>query len=100
MLREVDSALNVSSEVAVEEVKAEAHDPSDAEVEPLEEEEEERHYQVGSKCRFRYSDGRWYDGKVFALNGSDSAKVSFLTPTSESMLVCISFSSSVCLLVA
>ncbi|KAK6274212.1 hypothetical protein POUND7_011295 [Theobroma cacao] len=86
LLREADSAFNVSKQ-ADEEVKAEALEPSDVEVEPLEE-EKERNYRVGSKCRFRYNDGRWYDGQVVALNGSDSAKISFLTPTSENMLVC------------
>ncbi|KAG8495295.1 hypothetical protein CXB51_012874 [Gossypium anomalum] len=83
LLREADSALNVSNQAAVEEVKAEALDSDDVEVEPL---EEDRSYQVGSKCRFRYSDGRWYDGQVVTLNGSGSAKISFLTPTSENML--------------
>ncbi|KAA3489852.1 zinc finger CCCH domain-containing protein 22 [Gossypium australe] len=83
LLREADSVLNVSNQAAVEEVKAEALDPDDVEVEPL---EEDRSYQVGSKCRFRYSDGRWYDGQVVTLNGSGSAKISFLTPTSENML--------------
>ncbi|XWS72776.1 hypothetical protein CRYUN_Cryun02cG0069800 [Craigia yunnanensis] len=86
LLREADSALNVSNQAAVEEVKAEALDPSDVEVEPLE--EEARNYRVGSNCRFRYSNGRWYDGQVVALNGSDFAKISFLTPTSENMLIC------------
>lgn len=90
LLREADSAFNVSKQ-ADEEVKAEALEPSDVEVEPLEE-EKERNYRVGSKCRFRYNDGRWYDGQVVALNGSDSAKISFLTPTSENMLVCTSLS--------
>ncbi|OMO61560.1 hypothetical protein CCACVL1_23432 [Corchorus capsularis] len=87
LLREADTALNVSNQVAVEEVKAEPLDPSDVEVEPLEE-QEERSYRVGSKCRFRHSNGRWYDGQIVTLNGSDSAKISFLTPTSESMLMC------------
>ncbi|GMI81529.1 hypothetical protein like AT2G24830 [Hibiscus trionum] len=85
LLREADSALNVSNQSAVDEVKAEPLDPDDIEAEPL---EEERSYRVGSKCRFRYSDGRWYDGQVVALNGFDSAKISFLTPTSENMLIC------------
>ncbi|TYG67289.1 hypothetical protein ES288_D05G066600v1 [Gossypium darwinii] len=85
LLREPDSALNVSNQPAVEEVKAEALGPDDVEVEPL---KEHRSYQVGSKCRFRYSDGRWYDGQVVTLNGSGSAKISFLTPTSENMLIC------------
>ncbi|KAH1067253.1 hypothetical protein J1N35_032240 [Gossypium stocksii] len=85
LLREADSALNVSNQAAVEEVKAEALDPDDVEVEPF---VEDRSYQVGSKCRFRYSDGRWYDGQIVTLNGSGSAKISFLTPTSENMLIC------------
>ncbi|KAE8700300.1 hypothetical protein F3Y22_tig00110557pilonHSYRG00182 [Hibiscus syriacus] len=67
----------------VEEVKAESLDPDDIEAKPL---AEEKSYQVGSKCRFRCSDGWWDDGQVVALNGSDSAKISFLTPTSENML--------------
>ncbi|KAK8475093.1 hypothetical protein V6N13_145055 [Hibiscus sabdariffa] len=87
LLREADSALNVSNQSAVEEVKEEPLDPDDIEAEPLEE-ERSYHYRVGSKCRFRYSDGRWYDGQVVAINGSDSAKISFLTPTSENMLIC------------
>ncbi|KAL4280989.1 hypothetical protein GQ457_03G044540 [Hibiscus cannabinus] len=87
LLREADSALNVSNQSAVEEVKEEPIDPDDIEAEPLEE-ERSYHYRVGSKCRFRYSDGRWYDGQVVALNGSDSAKISFLTPTSENMSIC------------
>lgn len=83
MLREVDSALQGSDRI-VEDVRAEPIDPTDVEPEPLEEES----YPVGSKCRFRYMDGRWYNGQVVAVEGSDSARISFLTPTSEKMLVC------------
>ncbi|GLT76083.1 hypothetical protein SLA2020_477640 [Shorea laevis] len=83
LLREVDSALQGSNRI-VEDVKAEPIDPTDVEPEPLEEES----YPVGSKCRFRYTDGRWYNGQVVAVGGSDSARISFLTPTSEKMLMC------------
>lgn len=64
-------------------VQAEPLDPADVEPEPL----EDQRYPVGSKCRFRYNDGRWYDGRIIGLEETDSAKVSFLRPTSENMLV-------------
>ena len=42
---------------------------------------------VGSRCRFRYSDGRWYNGFVEGFEGAGSVRISFLNPTSEKMLV-------------
>ncbi|KAI3690120.1 hypothetical protein L2E82_48095 [Cichorium intybus] len=63
-------------------VSQDSLDSKEAEVEPMKE------YSVGSKCRFRHSDGRWYDGLIVALEGSNDAKVSFLTPTSENQLIC------------
>lgn len=68
-----------------EDVKAEPLYATDVEPEPL----EDHSFVVGSKCRFRYTDGRWYDGEIVGLDGSNSAKISFLTPTTENMLVCI-----------
>ncbi|KAB1204773.1 Zinc finger CCCH domain-containing protein 18 [Morella rubra] len=35
-----------------------------------------------------YTNGRWYSGRIVELDGSESAKISFLTPTSENMLMC------------
>ncbi|GMP83816.1 hypothetical protein CsSME_00037602 [Camellia sinensis var. sinensis] len=83
LLREVDSVLDSSKYVA-DDVKVEPLDPTQVEAEPL----ADLSYSVGSKCRFRHTDGRWYDGLIFGLEGSNSAKISFLTPTSENMLIC------------
>jgi hypothetical protein len=82
LLREVDSALD-SSRHTNKVVKEESLDPIDVQLEPL----EEPGYCVGSKCRFRHSDGRWYNGQVIRLDGSNTAKITFLTPTAENMLV-------------
>lgn len=81
LLREADSVFQLPK--AEEDVKAEPLDPNDVEAEPLEQQE----FCAGSKCRFRYSDGRWYHGRILSLDGSDSAKISFLTPTSENKMV-------------
>lgn len=86
LLREVDSVVHKSDSV-VEDVKVESLDPNDVEAEPL----EEQRYSIGSKCRFRHSDGRWYNGQIVGLEGSQLAKMSFLTPTTENMLVSAAF---------
>ncbi|RDY02475.1 Zinc finger CCCH domain-containing protein 18 [Mucuna pruriens] len=80
LLQEADSVL-CNTNIFTEEEQVEPLDPTDVEPEPL----EEKCYTVGSKCRFRHKDGRWYNGQVVQLDNL-VAKVSFLTPTSENML--------------
>lgn len=84
LLREADSVLRGRDSNATEDVKVEPLDPTDVEAEPL----KDQSFIVGSKCRFRHTDGRWYDGEIVGLDGSNSAKISFLTPTTENMLIC------------
>ncbi|XP_011080367.1 zinc finger CCCH domain-containing protein 18 isoform X2 [Sesamum indicum] len=90
LLREADSVLQAS--LSSDDVKVEPLDPTDVEAKLLVDES----YSVGSKCRFRHTDGRWYNGLIVGLEGSESAKISFLTPTSESMLMCKFFQQQRC----
>ncbi|WCJ30436.1 zinc finger (CCCH-type) family protein / D111/G-patch domain-containing protein [Euphorbia peplus] len=83
LLREIDASLCVPKHT-VDNVKIETLDPDEVAPEPL----EELSYSVGSKCRFRHSDGRWYNGKIVELADSSTAKICFLAPTSENMLMC------------
>ncbi|KAJ4952807.1 hypothetical protein NE237_029639 [Protea cynaroides] len=82
LMRQVDSMQG--SEVTTEDVEVEPLDPTHVETDPL----ETNCYSVGSKCRFRHTDGCWYNGLIVGLEGSNSARISFLTPTSENMLMC------------
>ncbi|KAF5208123.1 Zinc finger ccch-type with g patch domain-containing protein [Thalictrum thalictroides] len=85
LLQEADAILSTQcSKSTAQDVLVEPHDPVNVEAEPLEEE----NFPVGSKCRFRHTDGRWYNGQIIALNGSSSASITFLTPTCENMLIC------------
>ncbi|XP_027774932.1 zinc finger CCCH domain-containing protein 22 isoform X3 [Solanum pennellii] len=83
LLLEVDASLHGFKEQPAD-VEVEPLDPTENEEEPLVDEE----YAVGSKCRFRNNDGRWYNGLIVGLEGSHFAKVCFRTPTSENMVMC------------
>lgn len=84
LLKEADAIFSSQGpELSVQDVKVEPLDPSQIEPEPLESEK----YSIGTKCRFRHTDGRWYNGHIVGFEGVNSARISFLTPTSESMLV-------------
>ncbi|KAJ0984918.1 hypothetical protein J5N97_003274 [Dioscorea zingiberensis] len=85
LLKEADAIFTRQAAVSViEDVKVEALDPTQIEPEPL----ESTGYSIGSKCRFRHKDGRWYNGSIISFEADGSARISFLTPTSESMLMC------------
>ncbi|XP_010273075.1 PREDICTED: zinc finger CCCH domain-containing protein 18 [Nelumbo nucifera] len=97
LLRETDLLISVQNcEATAENAKVELFDAeaTDVMVEPLgpthveAEPVKDQGFAVGSKCRFRHTDGRWYNGCIVALEGSSSARISFLTPTSENMLMC------------
>ncbi|KAG9455838.1 hypothetical protein H6P81_000346 [Aristolochia fimbriata] len=67
-----------------EDRQVEPLDANEVQPEPL----EDKDFSVGSKCRFRHTDGRWYNGQIISLNSDASARISFLTPTSKSMMMC------------
>eukprot|EP00252_Welwitschia_mirabilis_P002297 TRINITY_DN12209_c0_g1_i2.p1 TRINITY_DN12209_c0_g1~~TRINITY_DN12209_c0_g1_i2.p1 ORF type:complete len:512 (-),score=123.75 TRINITY_DN12209_c0_g1_i2:462-1997(-) len=86
LLQEADSLIMSSTQVASGNRTSEPSEPDHLEPEP--EPLKAPTFVVGSKCRFRYRDGRWYNGQVINVDDEDSVRVSFLTPTSESMQIC------------
>lgn len=82
--------IKVEPSNEAKDVDQDSVDPKETELESLEE------FSVGSKCRFRHSDGRWYDGLIVAMEDSNRAKVSFLHPTSENQLICKFFQQERC----
>ncbi|KAK3001295.1 hypothetical protein RJ639_022212 [Escallonia herrerae] len=83
LLQVADLVLQRSNCTA-EAVRMEPLDPTYCKAEGL----EDHCYSVGSKWRFRHTDGRWYEGLIVGLEGPNAAKIAFLTPTSESMVMC------------
>ncbi|KAJ1281411.1 hypothetical protein BS78_04G303600 [Paspalum vaginatum] len=85
LVKQVDEIFpNEESISQSPEVAAEPLDPDDVDPEPL----ESHDFSVGSKCRFRHNNGRWYNGCIIGFEGSRDARISFLTPTSENMSMC------------
>lgn len=84
LLKQIDAAFpNEEPARLPEDAKIEPTDPAEVEPEDLQEPE----FPIGSKCRFRHRDGRWYNGQILGFEGNGSAVVSFLNPISENMMV-------------
>nr|CAB3448182.1 unnamed protein product [Digitaria exilis] len=84
LVKQIDDIFsNEEPASKVQEVAAEPLDPDDVEPEPL----VSHDFSVGSRCRFRHNNGRWYNGCIIGFEGPTDARISFLTPTSENMAV-------------
>ena len=84
LLKQIDDVFpNEEPASQAQEIAAEPLDPDDIEPEPL----VPHDFSIGSKCRFRHNNGRWYNGCIIGFEGSSDARILFLTPTSENMAV-------------
>lgn len=98
-----ESLLHLKRARLLREVEALAQ-PQKEEVEVLAQPQEEpvetvsaEAFAVSSKCRFRHSDGRWYNGCILGMESDSVARVAFLHPTSDKMQVWLSCSKQVAL---
>ncbi|KAL6001939.1 hypothetical protein ACLOJK_040503 [Asimina triloba] len=83
LLLATDSLLSSQEpQPTIQDVELVPLEPSHVEAEPL----VLKSLAIGSKCRFRHMDGRWYNGHIIGLEGNSSARISFLMPTSGNML--------------
>lgn len=84
LLQELDAVTGSSEVAGPASHTAESQPLMPDEREP--EQQQEPAFSAGSKCRFRHTNGSWYNGKVFAVDTeSGVARVSFLSPTTENM---------------
>ncbi|KAL3678831.1 hypothetical protein R1sor_021787 [Riccia sorocarpa] len=92
LLHELDSIPSVegTQTVTLSSAGGRADDP-DSELNSVEESPELvqlSSFAEGSKCRFRHTDGRWYNGRVHSVDEAGLARVFFLSPTNEKMQIC------------
>ncbi|KAH7426263.1 hypothetical protein KP509_11G092700 [Ceratopteris richardii] len=90
LLQEIDLALDVKAhevDTAQTISKAETSDLSA---------EAENPFPIGSKCRFRHANGRWYYGQILEADDEGFVRVSFLMPTTEKMQMCKYFMQQRC----
>ncbi|KAG1326471.1 Zinc finger CCCH domain-containing protein 18 [Cocos nucifera] len=66
LLKEAGAIFSSQGRESIDQdVKVEPLDPRQIQPEPLESEK----YSIGEKCRFRHTDGRWYNGRIVGFEG-------------------------------